>query len=154
MKIYMDVSCLNRPFDDQTQLRIRLESEAIIMVLKRIDSGQWTQVSSRMADIEINAIPDAERRMRVLRLLPTDTMELTPSVFERAKILVERGLRAADAVHVAAAEALHADVFLICDYRLVRGCFRIRGFLKVEVHTPDVWFNGLLEEHDHAQDTE
>ena len=30
MKIYLDVCCLNRPFDDQTQDRIHLESEAVV----------------------------------------------------------------------------------------------------------------------------
>lgn len=29
MKIYPDNCCLNRPFDDQSNLRVRLESEAV-----------------------------------------------------------------------------------------------------------------------------
>ena len=33
MKIYLDVSSLNRPLDDQTQPRIRLEAEAVTIVL-------------------------------------------------------------------------------------------------------------------------
>jgi len=28
MKLYLDNYCFNRPFDDQTQIRIRLETEA------------------------------------------------------------------------------------------------------------------------------
>ena len=32
MKIYLDNCCFNRPFDDQTQERIHLESEAILMI--------------------------------------------------------------------------------------------------------------------------
>jgi len=39
MKIYLDVSCLNRPFDDQAQVRIRIETAAITFVLERIDAG-------------------------------------------------------------------------------------------------------------------
>jgi hypothetical protein len=31
--IYLDVCCLNRPFDDQTQERIRLEAEAVLHIL-------------------------------------------------------------------------------------------------------------------------
>jgi len=27
-RVYLDLCCLNRPFDDQTQERIRLETEA------------------------------------------------------------------------------------------------------------------------------
>jgi len=36
MKIYLDACCLNRPFDDQSQARIRVESEIIIFILSRI----------------------------------------------------------------------------------------------------------------------
>ena len=45
MKIYLDVSCLNRPFDDQTQARIRLEAEAVLLILEQFDDGAWQQVS-------------------------------------------------------------------------------------------------------------
>jgi hypothetical protein len=40
-KIYLDTCCLNRPFDDQTQERIRLESEAMLAILSRIEKGEW-----------------------------------------------------------------------------------------------------------------
>lgn len=39
--IYLDVCCLNRPFDDQTQERIFLEAEAIRLILARCQSGEW-----------------------------------------------------------------------------------------------------------------
>jgi predicted nucleic acid-binding protein len=109
MKLYLDVSCLNRPFDDQTQARIRLESEAVAIVLDGIDSGAWEEASSRMVEIETSAISDETRRRRVLQLIPRDRMELTATIFERARDLVAHGLSAADAVHVAAAEEIGAD---------------------------------------------
>lgn len=37
MKIYLDNCCLNRPFDDQSNLRVRLEPEAV-------NHGQWDYV--------------------------------------------------------------------------------------------------------------
>lgn len=36
-RIYLDVCCLQRPFDDQRQTRIRLEAEAV----KLINPLQW-----------------------------------------------------------------------------------------------------------------
>ncbi len=36
MRIYFDVCCLNRPFDDQSQQRIRLEAEAINFLFQHI----------------------------------------------------------------------------------------------------------------------
>src|SRR5438105_12201433 len=119
MRLYLDVSCFNRPFDDQRQDRIRLEAEAIAVILQRIDNGQWTQISSGMAEIEISAISDEERRRRVRALLPPldDIMELTEAMFNRAAVLERLGFKAADALHVAAAEAGQADALLSCDDR-------------------------------------
>ncbi len=34
MKIYLDNSALNRPFDDQSQIKIKLESEAVLYILE------------------------------------------------------------------------------------------------------------------------
>lgn len=41
MKIYIDVCCLNRPFDDQAQDRIHLEAEAILAVLNHSRTSGW-----------------------------------------------------------------------------------------------------------------
>jgi hypothetical protein len=72
LKIYLDVSCLNRPFDDESQARIRLEAEAIRLIVERIDAGEWQHVSSDAAVLETEAIPDSDRRERVRLLLPKD----------------------------------------------------------------------------------
>ena len=60
-KVYMDVCCLNRPFDDQTQDRIRMESEAVLMILNRCLTD-WILVRSEVIDYEISRIPDDERK--------------------------------------------------------------------------------------------
>src|ERR1700680_101105 len=99
MRVYLDVSCLNPPFDDQTQARIRLESEAVTLIFERIDSGLWTHVSSEMAEREIAAMPDTERRKRVRALLPKPTIELTESIWARAAELQALRFKPADAVH-------------------------------------------------------
>ena len=141
MKLYLDVSCLNRPFDDQRQARIRLETEAVALIFERFDAGRWRQVSSQIAEIEIAAMPDAERRRRVRALLPpqADIIMLTPEIFARAADLEGMGFKAADAVHLAAAEAQEADVFLSCDDRLCRLARRRRDRLTVVVANPLAW---------------
>jgi len=35
-RLYLDVCCLNRPFDDQSQDRIRLEAEAVRVILNAL----------------------------------------------------------------------------------------------------------------------
>lgn len=39
--VYLDVCCFNRPYDDQTQDRVRLEAEAVLLILRRIEAGEW-----------------------------------------------------------------------------------------------------------------
>ena len=39
MRIYLDNCCYNRPFDDQTQDRIHIESEAVLAILKACENG-------------------------------------------------------------------------------------------------------------------
>ena len=141
MRIYLDVSCLDRAFDDQSQQRIRIETEAISLVFDRFERGEWTHVSSEMARIEIEAMPDLGRRRLVNILLPdpSDIMPLTARVFERAETLTGLGIAAADAVHLACAEAQHSDILLSCDDRLVRRAHRLRRRLAVEVENPLIW---------------
>lgn len=57
-RIYLDVCCLNRPFDEQTQARIRLETEAILEILDRCQAGMWTLITSKALEAEINQTPD------------------------------------------------------------------------------------------------
>ncbi len=43
MRLYLDTSCVKRPFDDQSQSRIRLETEAIVLILQDTEKNriQW-----------------------------------------------------------------------------------------------------------------
>jgi hypothetical protein len=36
MRVYLDNCCFNRPFDDQSQARVRLEAEAKLEIQQRI----------------------------------------------------------------------------------------------------------------------
>lgn len=65
MKIYLDVCCLNRPFDDQTQDRIHLEAEAILSILNHSQSTDWRVMGSYAIDYEISKIPDPDKRLMV-----------------------------------------------------------------------------------------
>jgi hypothetical protein len=65
MRIYLDVSCLNRPFDDASQVRVRFEADAVISLFEMFDAGRHEHVSSQMAQIEIRATVDQRRRRRL-----------------------------------------------------------------------------------------
>jgi len=68
MKIYLDVCCLNRPFDDQIQDRVRLESESVLTILNHSKAKGWRLLNSEVISIEISKIPDNDKRRKVTLL--------------------------------------------------------------------------------------
>ena len=46
MRIYLDNCCYNRPYDDQSQIRISLEAQAKIYIQTMIEAGKFELVSS------------------------------------------------------------------------------------------------------------
>jgi predicted nucleic acid-binding protein len=103
-----------------------------------------------MATIEIDAMPDSERRERVQLLLPPDKflLRLDEAIFARGRHLQALGFKRADAVHLAAAEAQGADVLLSCDDRFRATARRHRKQLKVRVATPLEWFTEVSHDQD------
>ena len=67
MKIYLDNCCFNRPYDDQSQLRILLESEAKLRIQENIRSGTFELVWSYILDYENSQNPFRERREQIIK---------------------------------------------------------------------------------------
>jgi hypothetical protein len=133
MRLYMDLNCFNRPFDDQGQERIRHETEAVLAILKRIVEGHDTLVWSWVLSYENARHPKPDRRDEIA--LWEDRAEivapLSDDLQDRARQIVEQGISALDAAHLASAEAGAADVFLTCDDVVVRRSRRLTLALRV-----------------------
>jgi predicted nucleic acid-binding protein len=122
MRIYLDACCLQRPFDDQTQPRIRVESEAVLAVLAAIEAGDAILVTSEALEFEIQRIPDEHRRTEALAMLALakERLTLTDATEALAAKLEQAGVTAMDALHVALASEASADFFATTDDRLLR----------------------------------
>lgn len=126
--VYLDVCTLCRRFDDQTQMRIRLETEAIQLILSHIESGELQMVISPVHTVEIDAITTLSEREHlslILRQLGKNHPFDLTEVRKRAEYLNAQRLGPADAAHLAFAEAANAD-FVTCDDRLLRQCRRVK----------------------------
>lgn len=141
MKIlYLDVCVYCRPFDNQQALRIRLETDAIYLILRHIEIGTYNVIVSPVHEQEISMIQEVEERLKIEALLSrlnTINCDLN-SARIRAETLYNLGFGVADAAHVAFAEQT-ADVFLTCDDKLLRKC-RISQ-LKLQVMNPIAFVN-------------
>lgn len=144
--IYFDACCLNRPYDDQTSDRVRLEAEAVLLILKRVESGEWQWISSETLEFEINQTPDAERRSRLGLMLSTTTRTILVESEEeqRAQVLSTLGFHSFDAFHLACAESGNADVLLTTDDRMIRLAARITIPL-IRVENPLTWLKEVSE---------
>jgi predicted nucleic acid-binding protein len=134
---------LNRPFDDQTQERIRLESEAVITILGR--SRTLTLLTSEIAGLEVSKIPDEDRKQKVILLSSTLKMNIAidDEIVNRAKELNEMGFKPFDSYHIACAEKGQADVLLTTDDHLLKKAASQKKLLKVKIENPLRW---LMEE--------
>jgi predicted nucleic acid-binding protein len=141
MKIYFDACCINRPFDDQSQGRIRLESEAVLMALSRITQDQWQWLGSPALTAEIKQISDTIKKQRLLLLLQSvnETISINNETVLRTKELELLGFQSFDALHLACAEQGQADVFLTTDDKLLNRANRLGEQIKVQVKNPLQW---------------
>jgi predicted nucleic acid-binding protein len=150
MRVYLDVSCLNRPLDDQSQPRIRREAEAVIAILEQIAAHSLECAFSEIGAVEIGANRDPERRRRVRAFLPdnVDQRMLNDAVLARARVLRAAGMASADALHVAFAEDAAVDVFLTCDDKVCRFARRNPQLLNVLVENPANWIEERTDDTD------
>ena len=145
MRIYLDACCLNRLTDDQSQARIHGEAEAVESILRLVQAGRATWVSSRVLEIEIGRNPDLERRHDVLTLLEFADEVVVPHSQDaaRAESLERLGFGEFDALHLACAEQGAADVFLTTDDDLLRRAHRNAQALRIRVENPVSWYKEL-----------
>ena len=66
MRVYLDNCCYNRPFDDQSQLKVRLETEAKLFVQQLMRTGAVEYVWSDMLANEVEESKFWERKMRIV----------------------------------------------------------------------------------------
>ena len=146
MRIYLDVCCLNRPFDDHMQDRVRLESEAVLTILRRGQTEGWIFQRSEVMDIEISKIPDDERKEKVILLssILQSYIMVDEETEKRAIELEELGFKPFDALHIACGERGRADVLLTTDDELLRKALQNKEILKIRVENPVRWLMEVI----------
>jgi predicted nucleic acid-binding protein len=141
MRLYLDTCCVNRPFDDQAQERVRVESEAVLSIIQRFQTGSDQWIGSDVLLEEIDAIRDLQRRdaLRTMALEVDETVTSDGATKDRSKELMSLGFAEMDAHHLAVAEQGSADAFITVDDKLLRRAGRLKARLAVKVVTPVSW---------------
>lgn len=139
VKVYFDLCVYNRPFDDQMQPRIMIESVGVVTIMALVGTKQIHSINSFVLDYENRKNPSLGRRSFIEKLLAESSEFIGPNdnIRKRALELEKKGIMGMDALHVASAEQAGADYFVSCDDVLINRLGRVED-LKVRA-------SGLLE---------
>ncbi len=147
MKVYLDVCCLNRPFDDQTQDRIRLEAEAVYTILKFVEIGQFALLNSDIILYEVEKISDLKQKnsIRIILSKAKCYISLNEDILKRGYEIQKIGVKSYDALHIASAEYGKATIFLTTDDKLLKIARNNLEKIHTKVQNPLNWILEVLK---------
>lgn len=134
MRIYLDNCCFNRPFDDQSQLRIKLESEAKLKIQYEIRAGKFQLAWSYILDLENDNNPYYERKRQIneWKVYSIIDVQENTEILAKANALKDIGMCKKDALHVACAIFSKCDYFLTTDDKVLK-----KDYLVEEINIAD-----------------
>lgn len=146
--VYRDMCALKRPFDDARSDRVRREAEAVARLLERAASGQIQLVASPAHQFENDRNPREDRRLATALWLQKmrQSIQFSPEIGERARMLSSLGFTPLDALHLAFAEKGEARWFVTTDDQLIKKAREQRDQVRIDVVRPDQLTTE--EEHD------
>jgi len=120
-RLYLDNCCFNRPFDNQKQLKIKLETEAKLFIQHEILVGNYELVWSYILEFENNQNPYKDRREAIQdwKNLSNIFCVENDKIIEFAETLLNKGIKVKDALHIACAVDSNADFFITTDKGLI-----------------------------------
>jgi hypothetical protein len=144
MLIYLDNCCFNRPFDDQSNIRVKIETDAKLYVELMIMVGKIELAWSYILDFENDANPFFERKYTIEKWkhLSISDIEENNVILSKATSLAKQGLKAKDALHVACAIEMKCEYFLTTDDFIEK---KMQGANEIKVLNP-VEFIKIIEE--------
>jgi hypothetical protein len=144
IKIYLDNCCFNRPFDDQSHIRNRLETEAKLYIQTQILNGKLELTWSYILDFENSQNPFLDRQEEIIKWRDVAQFHLIESeqILLFAESLLELKIRTKDAIHISCSIAGKCNYFLTTDDKLLNKNSQIK---EIEIISP-VGFIEHLEE--------
>jgi len=120
LKLYLDNCTFNRPFDDQNQLKIKLETEAKLFIQQGIITGYYELIWSYILEYENSQNRFDDRRnaiydwKNVAKIYCVENDE----IIEYAENLKRKNIRTKDALHIACSVYANADYLITTDKQL------------------------------------
>ena len=122
IKIYLDNCCFNRPYDDQAQMKVAIETLAKLhiqeLVLKREIDIVWSYIlkyenGQNIFEAKRAAIAEWEK-------ISVQFIGKSNKIDEMARQISSTGVKPVDALHIACAITAHCEYLITVDGRMLK----------------------------------
>ena len=125
LKIYLDNCCYNRPFDDLTLEKNRLEANAKLFIQSLIKYNSISLIYSFMSLVEIEESPFEDNKTYILSFVEANAIAFVgkkrlSEIEQLANGIMQTGVKKKDATHLACAIVAECDYFITTDKRLLK----------------------------------
>lgn len=125
LRIYLDMCCYNRPYDDQTQLKVSMETQSKLYIQHMIKEKKLELTASYMLRYECSNNPFEMRRNTILDFIDQNAfayvgVERRAEIEAKANEIMKTGIKFKDACHVASAIYAKCEYFISTDIRLLK----------------------------------
>jgi predicted nucleic acid-binding protein len=121
-KIYLDNCIYNRPFDDQSQLRISLETQAKLYIQSLIKNSKIDLIYSYVCFYENYINPFENKRLSISDFSKHAKYSVREShdILIKANEIIQNQIKPLDALHLSCAINAKADYFITVDDGILR----------------------------------
>ena len=121
MKIYLDHCTFNRPFDDQKNIKVQLETSAKLYIQEQIKQDKYDLVWSYMSDLENSYNPNIESKksIQLWELIAKIKCKSSNDILLLGNKIKEKGIRTKDSLHIACAIISKCEYFITTDTGLL-----------------------------------
>jgi len=120
-KVYLDNCCFNRPYDNQTQVEIHIETQAKLHIQGQIINNEYDLVWSPVLEYENSENPFEIRREAIIewKNIAKHHAVIDDKTIEKVNELEKTGIKPKDAAHLACALSVSTDYFVTTDKGLL-----------------------------------
>jgi predicted nucleic acid-binding protein len=120
--IYLDSCSYNRPFDDQTQLRISLETQAKLFIQSLIKDNRLDLIYSYVCFYENYMNPFENKKLSIFEFSQNAKYYVIENddILAKASMIMKSGIKPLDALHLSCAINAEADYFITVDDGILR----------------------------------
>ena len=146
IRIYLDNCCYNRPYDDQQQLRVFLETQAKLHIQQLVLEKELELVCSFILRYENDENPDISNRDSIARFFVNASIYVGNKNIDNIRLIaseiMKQGIKMKDAAHLACAIISECDYFITTDDKLLK---KYNGS-KIKIRTPITLLDDLEDE--------